>query len=185
MIANRNRGIIAITAAALICSALLRLGGGVTAAQALIAPELTPENCQQVAAGLLKELRAREQRLESSEEHIKTRLAELEVLENQQTARLQSLAKSEASLAALVSRSSVAAEEDLQRLTSVYEAMKPREAASLFVAMAPDFAAGFLGRMQPDSAAAVMSGMPADAAYLISVHLAGRNALAPKEPGNL
>ena len=74
-----------------------------------------------------------------------------------------------------------AAEGDLSRLTSVYEAMKPKDAAALFEAMEPEFAAGFLGRMRPDAAAGIMTGLSPETAYMISVVLAGRNARAPTE----
>jgi flagellar motility protein MotE (MotC chaperone) len=47
--------------------------------------------------------------------------------------------------------------------------------------MDPEFAAGFLSRMQPAAAAAVLAGMAPDSAYSISVLIAGRNALAPKD----
>jgi flagellar motility protein MotE (MotC chaperone) len=73
-----------------------------------------------------------------------------------------------------------AAEDDLVRLTAVYEAMKPADAAALFQTMAPEFAAGFLGRMRAEAAAAVISGMTPESAYSISVLIAGRNALVPK-----
>ncbi len=39
----------------------------------------------------------------------------------------------------------VAAENDLQSLTQVYENMKPKDASALFEEMSPEFAAGFLG----------------------------------------
>jgi flagellar motility protein MotE (MotC chaperone) len=74
-----------------------------------------------------------------------------------------------------------AAEDDIARLTAVYQAMKPKDAAALFETMSPEFAAGFLGRMPPDSAAAILSGMSSEAAYGISVIVAGRNADVPKE----
>jgi flagellar motility protein MotE (MotC chaperone) len=71
--------------------------------------------------------------------------------------------------------SDTALEEDLVRLTAIYEGMKSKDAASLFAAMAPDFAAGFLGRMKPGAAAAILSGLPPDAAYALSAHMAGRS----------
>ena len=74
-----------------------------------------------------------------------------------------------------------AAEKDIQNLTAVYQAMKPKDAAALFETMSPEFAAGFLGRMPPDSAAAILSGMSAEAAYGISVIVAGRNSDVPKD----
>jgi flagellar motility protein MotE (MotC chaperone) len=73
-----------------------------------------------------------------------------------------------------------AAEKDLAKLTAVYEAMRPADAAALFQTMAPEFAAGFLGRMRPEIAAAVLAGMNPGKAYSISVLIAGRNATAPK-----
>ena len=69
-----------------------------------------------------------------------------------------------------------AAEADIERLTAVYQAMKPKDAAALFETMAPEFAAGFLGRMPPEAAAAILSGMSPEAAYGVSVIVAGRNA---------
>jgi flagellar motility protein MotE (MotC chaperone) len=80
-----------------------------------------------------------------------------------------------------MAQSEVAAEDDLSRLTSVYENMKPKEATEVFARMAPEFAAGFLGRMRPDAAALILSGLDPDKAYSISVLLAGRNANAPVE----
>ena len=56
----------------------------------------------------------------------------------------------------------------------------PADAAALFQTMAPEFAAGFLGRMRAEAAAAVISGMTPESAYSISVLIAGRNALVPK-----
>lgn len=68
-----------------------------------------------------------------------------------------------------------AAESDLDRLVSVYEAMKPKDAAGLFETMDPQFAAGFLNRMQPQLAAQVLSGVSPEFAYAVSVLIAGRN----------
>lgn len=97
---------------------------------------------------------------------IKDRLVEMEMAENKLR---QTLAIADG-----------AAEGDLSRLTTVYESMKPKDAAALFEAMKPDFAAGFLGRMRPDAAAKVLAGLTPELAYTISVILAGRNASAPK-----
>jgi flagellar motility protein MotE (MotC chaperone) len=87
----------------------------------------------------------------------------------------------EAELQATLALADGAAEADLDRLTAVYQAMKPKDAAALFETMSPEFAAGFLGRMPPESAAAILSGMSAESAYGVSVIVAGRNAGAPKD----
>jgi flagellar motility protein MotE (MotC chaperone) len=95
--------------------------------------------------------------------------------------KLEALEDAEARLSGTISRVETGAEDDISRLTAVYENMKPKEAAELFSQMAPDFAAGFLARMRPDAAAAIMAGLTPRAAYAISVVLAGRNAGAPRE----
>ena len=81
---------------------------------------------------------------------------------------------------ATLSLADEASEKDILRLTSVYENMKPKDAAILFEQMEPNFAAGFLGRMRPDIAAEILSGLSPEVAYSISVILAGRNANVPK-----
>ncbi len=67
------------------------------------------------------------------------------------------------------------AEQDLDRLVLVYEAMKPKDAAALFETMSPEFAAGFLGRMQPEVAGDILSAVSSEFAYAVSVMIAARN----------
>jgi flagellar motility protein MotE (MotC chaperone) len=97
------------------------------------------------------------------------------------TGRMVQLEAMEAKLAATLALADGAAEADVERLTKVYQAMKPKDAAKLFETMSPEFAAGFLGRMPPESAAAILSGMSAESAYGVSVIVAGRNANVPKD----
>ena len=93
---------------------------------------------------------------------------------------LQRLEQAEAELRATMAAADQAAENDIGRLTAVYENMKPKDASALFQAMEPAFAAGFLGRMRPEAAAKILAGLEPQAAYTISAILAGRNARAPK-----
>ena len=95
--------------------------------------------------------------------------------------KLVDLQQAEQKLLATLSLADGAAEADVTRLTSVYEQMKPKDAAALFETMDPTFAAGFLARMKPEAAAGVMAGLSPEAAYTISVVLAGRNGEVPKE----
>ena len=101
--------------------------------------------------------------------------AEAELLEN-----LNKLEDAETRLSATIQRVDGASSDDVSRLTSVYESMKPKDAALLFEQMNPEFAAGFLAEMSPSAAAGILSGLTAEKAYAISVVLAGRNANAPK-----
>ena len=72
-----------------------------------------------------------------------------------------------------------AAERDLARMTTVYENMKPPEAAKIFETMDVGFAAGLLARMRPDVAAQVLTGMKPETAYAVTLTIASRNARVP------
>lgn len=179
------RGVLFLLAGLMLASSAIRIALGAGSAQAVPAPEIPapaaqPASCPAPPAVLLEALRQRDERLLTREAAFETRLAALALAEEILAGRIAELEAAEAALAATIAQADGAAEGDVARLTAVYEAMKPKEAATLFEAMAPEFAAGFLGRMRPDAAAAVMSGMTPGAAYTVSVLLAGRNALAPR-----
>ena len=185
-----GRGALAILALFLAASGALRLGDFVgralaNAAEADVAgPDgiaAAPLQCPEPPLALAEALIAREATLRVQESALADRLAALALADAAVTARLAELAAAEADLKQTLALADGAAENDLVRLTAVYEAMKPADAAALFETMAPEFAAGFLGRMRPETAAAVMSGMSSEAAYSISVLIAGRNALVPTE----
>lgn len=182
------RGILWIIALCLAMSGLIRLGAGSGPA---IAGELAargraesePETCagDDAISEVLILLDERETALDDRESAVADRMQALAIAEEQIARNMAALKEAEASLTATMALASTAAEEDLTRLTSVYENMKPKEAAKVFAAMDPQFAAGFLGRMRADAAAAIMAGLAPDAAYAISVLLAGRNAEVPTE----
>jgi flagellar motility protein MotE (MotC chaperone) len=130
---------------------------------------------------MLDELRAREERLKQREAEVADRAQALSVAKSEIDGRLAELLAAEEKLSATLTLADDAADEDVARLVTVYEKMKPKDAASLFAEMDPDFAAGFVARMRPDAAAAVMAGLDPKEAYTISVVLAGRNANAPRE----
>jgi flagellar motility protein MotE (MotC chaperone) len=137
-------------------------------------PEDTPE-------GLILALQDREARVVAREAQIADRLQAMAVAEAEIEEKLAEMAAAEESLAALLSLANSASEDDLNRLTAVYENMKPQDAAALFEEMEPAFSAGFMGRMRPEAAAAIMTNLEPQTAYLISIVLAGRNANAPTE----
>lgn len=127
---------------------------------------------------LLDAFKAREARLLEQEAEAEANAKILESAEVRITTKIDELTEIETQLASTLALADTAAEDDLARLTSVYENMKPRDTAALFAEMAPRFAAGFLGLMQPDAAAAVMTELETGVAHSISVMLAGRNASA-------
>ncbi|MGO4908463.1 MotE family protein [Pseudorhodobacter sp. W20_MBD10_FR17] len=184
-----GRGTLFILAMLLAFSGALRLGDGIGIA---IARATTPENgaqaehsmpaldCPLPPAALAEALSEREARVSAKETALEDRLAALALADQAIDIRMKALAAAEDQLSETLARADGASEEDLTRLTEVYQSMKPKEAAALFSAMAPEFAAGFLGRMRPEASAAILSGMTPDDAYAISVILAGRNANVPK-----
>lgn len=179
-----GRGALFIVAMLFATSGALRLGSGVGAALARAedqpAPPAPQASCETPAA-LAEALSLREDRLAVREAAMNDRQAALALADAALSERLAQLEAMEAELRATLALADGAAEADIQRLTAVYQAMKPKDAAALFETMSPEFAAGFLGRMSPEAAAAILSGMSSEAAYGVSVIVAGRNAGAPKD----
>ena len=183
---RRGEGVLTVIAGLFVASAVLRAGLG---ADSLLLPG--PAQAEEAAVGpcegtapteaLLEAFRQREDRIVEREAQIADRVRALDLAEAEIDEKLAALREAEETLSATLSRASTAAEDDLARLTAVYENMKPDEAAALFAQMSPDFSAGFLARMQPASAALVMAELDPQLAYSISVLIAGRNAGAPTE----
>jgi len=132
-------------------------------------------------AQLLLDLRAREVALRRRETQVSEQESLISAAQTRLQAQMQALQGVEAELSATMALADRAAEEDISRLVTVFEAMKPEEASAVFAEMAPDFAAGFLGRLNPESAAAILAGLDPRLAYSLSALLAGRNALVPHE----
>ena len=190
------RGTLMLVATLLISSAAVRLSDDAGRAFALTGAALHDASAQDHAdpaptpaadcapgpdvAALLKAFGTREARLKQQEAQIADRMQALAVADREIERKLAALSEAEDDLRATLALADTAAEDDLSRLTAVYESMKPKEAAALFEQMDPDFAAGFLGRMQPAAAAGVMAGLKPETAYTVSVILAGRNANVPK-----
>lgn len=173
-------GSLSLVAMMLFTSGALRLGGWAGDALALEAAPQGETACTAIpgSAELLQALREREMRIVEQERVLAERKQTLDLAETETRRQLARLEAAEQRLSERMAQSRTASEGDLARLTAVYEAMKPKEAAILFEEMAPEFAAGFLARMRPEAAAAVMAGLDPRTAYSFSVLLAGRNALA-------
>ena len=189
-IRRNSRGILVMIAALLIASAIVRIGPDAGAAIAREAvqdtapmpadtPAQDPEGIPHLSP-LLKALKIREDRIVRQERRIEDRMRALAMAETSVDEKIQSLIEAENRLRETITLTDGASEKDVSRLTSVYESMKPKDAAALFETMDPEFSAGFLGRMKPEAAANIMSGLSSDVAYSISVILAGRNANAPR-----
>lgn len=182
----RRRGALRVIIALLGVSGVIRLGEGAGEAFALagtpeVATAATACEALPDAGALLAALRSREAALAEREAVLESRAQTIALAQAQLNLKLAELVAAENQLAATLALADGAAEGDVARLVTLYENMKPKEAAALFAEMAPEFAAGFLARMRPDAAALVLAGLEPKSAYAISVLIAGRNANAPVE----
>lgn len=187
---RRARGALMLISALLVASALLRLGSGAdrawargTGGEDISAPETAAADCKtgDDFHAMLKGFQKREARLAQQEKTMTDRQQTLKLAERQIENKLARLEAAEQDLRRTMAMADTAAEGDVERLTKVYENMKPKQAAALFEEMTPEFAAGFLGRMRPEAAAGIMAGLSPQAAHTFSVVLAGRNAGAPSQ----
>ncbi|MCR9127393.1 MAG: hypothetical protein NXH82_14865 [Rhodobacteraceae bacterium] len=183
---RQGRGVLVLVTGLLVASALVRLASGPGAAiaretaQADDPPQAMAQGQPALDIGAaLEAFQQREERLKSRERRVEDRMQALALAERQIDEKLVALEAAESQLRATLAVADNAAENDVARLTTVYENMKPKDAAKLFEEMDPQFAAGFLARMRPDAAAGVMTGLSPAVAYSISVILAGRNANVP------
>lgn len=184
-----GRGALMLVALLLGSSGLLRIATGASHALAgagqasAEAPAAEPAACEGApdAIALLTSLREREARLAVREAEVADRARAIDLAGVEIDRKLADLVAAEEKLAATLTLADDAADADVARLVTVYENMKPKDAAPLFAEMDPDFAAGFLARMRPEAAAAILAGLDPKAGYTISALLAGRNANAPKE----
>ena len=137
-------------------------------------PQLEPESLLLAIQNRERQLMAMEKRLADREQIL--RVSKIKIEE-----QLKALEATETRLAATLSTADKAAEKDIDRITAVYENMKPANAAEIFETMDVTFAAGFLMRMRPEAAAGILSNLSPEAAYSVSVVMAGRNANVPTE----
>jgi flagellar motility protein MotE (MotC chaperone) len=181
-----------VLAGLLAVAAVLKAASGIGGAMAQIpspepvalqvaSPALAQRDPQPgVSPELLLDLRRREQDLDARLTEIAAREQALRDAEGQIVAQIAALEAAERELSATMALADRAAETDLARLTAVFEAMRPEQAAQVVAEMAPDFAAGLVARLRPETAAAILAGLEPRLAYGLSAILAGRNATVPR-----
>jgi len=186
---SRKTGTISVIVGLFLASGLIRIAEVAPAiAEEMLPDPAAPEHMEMASAepapdmpAMLKALQDREAQIAEREAYIDRRMQTLAVAEQRIREQMAALTEAEAKLAATLALADNATEEDVARLTEVYQRMKPAEAAGIFETMDIQFAAGFFSRMRPEASAAIMANLPADLAYSISVVMAGRNANAPRE----
>lgn len=180
---RRKRRVVQVITGLLLASAIARglTEAGPAIAQISAQADTVAEAETLPDDGFLAALQAREDRVDARETALEERIAALREAERNLQDNLAALEAAEASLMATIAMAETASAADVAQLTSVYENMKPEEAAELFAEMPPAFAAGFLATMRPDMAAAILAELTPETAYAFSVVLAGRNAGLPPE----
>lgn len=138
--------------------------------------------CDAPPGPLLVAIRERVAELDVREQRIAERESLLEVTEARIRAEIERLQEAEQKLAATLALADGASERDVAHLVSVYENMKPKNAAAIFNDMDPKFAAGFMSRMRTDAAAAILGQMQSEAAYAVTAVMAGRHVGAGQQP---
>ena len=143
-----GRGALIILAVLFAGSGILRFGSGLGAALAKSESEAAttgdPSASCEMPTALSEALTLREERVAAQEASLRDRLAALALADAAITKRMDEMKAVEAELKATLEQADGAAEKDIQNLTAVYQAMKPKDAAALFETMSPEFAAGFL-----------------------------------------
>jgi flagellar motility protein MotE (MotC chaperone) len=147
-------------------------GGGFASAESLAPGE---------ADALLRAIRDREAQLDAEAQQLADRSQALSVAERKLAEQLAAFEVAQRNLEQTLARADKAAERDIDQMKTVYESMKPTEAAEIFTRMETSFAAGLLSRMRPELAANVMAAMEPDAAYAVTLTIASRNSGVPTE----
>lgn len=116
------------------------------------------------------------ERLEKREKEISLRESSLLAIEDRLKGQLATVEDANDQLEKKINSLKTVATDDLNHLVSMYQTMKPKQAAEIFNSMDPAFAAGFLREMKSENAGLVMANMDARKSYAISIIIAGRNA---------
>lgn len=129
-----------------------------------------------VTETLAEALLAEQERLEIRSIELVKREKSLEALEAKLDKQLDNIQATRNSVQGQLDKLETLATDDLKHLISMYETMKPKNAAEIFDSMAPAFAAGFLRDMNSARAGLIMSEMDAKKSYEISLVIANKNA---------
>ena len=123
-------------------------------------------------AALLGRLSERRGELDQREADIDMRTALLEAAEKRLDQRTQELAALEARVAALVDEKQAAEEEGFKAVVSMYEAMKPKDAAKIFDTLSTSVLLKVARAMSPRKMSPILAAMNADPAQKLTTAMA-------------
>lgn len=139
-------------------------------------PQAEPSNTQCLTGAILETLSMDMKRLDTRRTEISEREIALAAIETKIEAQMKAVEKVNNALQVKIDHIKSLANEDLKHLVSMYQTMKPKQAAEIFNSMDPAFAAGFLREMNSEKAGLIMANMDARKSYSISILIAGQNS---------
>lgn len=148
------------------------------------APAKAPLPVSEAERNLLLDLRHRRDTLDARAKELDARAAELDAADRKLAARVQELSALQARLEQLDRDRRMRESANWTGLVHVYEAMKPRDAATIFDALDIQVLLAVLDRMQERRAAPILAAMQPDRARLATQMLAELRTRAT-DPGRL
>lgn len=160
-------------------------GGGVAEAAAPAGREpaaaaqpaaAAPVPLTQTEIGLLQKLAERREALDARERELELREGLLRAAEQQLQTKAAELTELQSKIEALMHKQAEEQEKKIADLVSVYEKMKPKDAARIFNELDLDLLVELLGRMKDAKTAPILAGMAEDRARAVTTRLAERHA---------
>ncbi|HTO83140.1 MAG TPA: hypothetical protein VMQ73_12935 [Methylomirabilota bacterium] len=160
-------------------------GDAPATASAGAAPAFDPLTLTKSEIDVLQQLAKRREALDQRERALKDREALLAATEQRITDEIQKMQQMKAEYEQLKTAKSDAEEANLRRLVTVYEAMKPEEAARIFETMDGTVLLNVVTRMGERRLAPVLAQMTPVRAQALTVAMANRRiAVAAAQPGS-
>jgi flagellar motility protein MotE (MotC chaperone) len=123
---------------------------------------------------VLQSLQARRGQLDQREQAIQTELALLQAAEAKVDAKIQTFNDLKAQVQGLMGEADQKAQAEIDRLVTVYQAMRPQDAAAVMAQLDDKVRLPVAGKMKPRALAAILAQMPAAEAKKLTEKLAGR-----------
>mgnify|MGYP001159261005 CR=1 FL=1 len=135
-----------------------------------------PVPLTQAEIDLLQKLAERRETLDARERELALREGLLQAAEQQLQAKTAELTALQAKIEAAMRKQTEEQEKKIADLVSVYEKMKPKDAARIFNELDLDLLVDILGRMKDAKTAPILAGMEEDRARAVTTRLAERHA---------
>ena len=133
------------------------------------------------AVALAETLKERALGIERYLASVDMRKAELSQAEDAIRQKSEELKRRKDALGARHEKTSVAIQDDIDRLIAVYDQMKPDEAAAILTNLPSDFAAEILMRVDPEKGARIISAVEPRQAALLTAEMGARSVRNSQE----